>query len=129
MASGYQGVWAKENTREAIWDAMKRKETYATTGPRMIVRFFGGWDFTEKDPQNRLPAYVGYTKGVPMGAKLPAGARGRAPSFLVATSSSLISVSLRSRGLGPGHSTEDTSCRCRIALDPQSKCMPIVDFA
>jgi hypothetical protein len=61
-----------------------RKETYATTGPRMLVRFFGGWEFTEADGQNRLPANVGYTKGVPMGADLPP-AQGRvAPTFLVA---------------------------------------------
>ena len=44
-SSGYAGVWATENTRESLWDAMKRKEVYATTGPRMVVRFFGGWDF------------------------------------------------------------------------------------
>ncbi len=83
-ASGYQGVWAKENTREALFDAMMRKETYATTGPRMLVRFFGGWNFVEVDAQNRLPANVGYMKGVPMGADLPPAPNGGAPSFLVA---------------------------------------------
>jgi len=83
-SSGYAAVWAKENTRKAIFDAMMRKETYATTGPRMLVRFFGGWDFTETDAQNRLPAYIGYTKGVPMGDDLPPGSDGKAPTFLVA---------------------------------------------
>lgn len=84
VSSGYAAVWAKENTRTAIFDAMKRKETYATTGPRITVRFFGGWAFTETDAQNRLPAYIGYTKGVPMGGDLPPDTSGTAPSFLVA---------------------------------------------
>ena len=71
-ASGYAAVWATENTREALFDAMKRRETYATTGPRMIVRFFGGWDFEPNDANTRMPARVGYTKGVPMGGDLSA---------------------------------------------------------
>ncbi len=83
-AAGYAAVWASENTRESIWDAMQRKETYATTGPRMVVRFFGGWDFVPADAQNRLPASVGYAKGVPMGGDLKAAAAGRSPTFLAA---------------------------------------------
>ncbi len=69
-ASGYAGVWATENTREALFDAMQRKEVYATTGPRMIVRFFGGWEFAPGDANTRNPAVVGYDKGVPMGGDL-----------------------------------------------------------
>src|SRR4029453_6898198 len=55
IASGYAGVWARENTRAAIFDAMQRKEVYGTTGPRMVVRFFGGWEFTTADAETRLP--------------------------------------------------------------------------
>ena len=83
-ASGYAAVWATENTRESIFDAMQRKETYATTGSRMTVRFFGGWDFGDADTQTRLPASVGYAKGVPMGGDLRAAPAGKSPSFLVA---------------------------------------------
>ena len=83
-ASGYAAVWAKENTREALWDAMKRREVYATTGPRMLVRFFGGWEFSAGDAKSRLPAEVGYSKGVPMGGELSDAPRGKAPTFLVA---------------------------------------------
>jgi len=83
-ASGYAAVWATENTREAIWDAMERKETYATTGPRMIVRFFGGWEFKPEDADNRLPANIGYTKGVPMGGDISDAPKGKSPTFLVA---------------------------------------------
>lgn len=83
-ASGYAAVWAQDNTRESIFDAMKRRETYATTGPRMVVRFFGGWDFEAKDAKTRLPAGIGYTKGVPMGGDLSNAPAGKAPTFLVA---------------------------------------------
>jgi hypothetical protein len=82
-ATGWTGVWATANTREAIWDAMKRKETYGTTGPRMTVRFFGGYDFSAADLGNANWAEVAYGKGVPMGGDLAAAPAGRAPSFLV----------------------------------------------
>jgi hypothetical protein len=82
-ASGYQAVWAMENTREAIFDAMERKETYATTGPRMLVRFFGGWDFNKNDLRNREPAFIGYQKGVPMGGDLTKAPSGKGPNFMV----------------------------------------------
>ncbi|HEV3449534.1 MAG TPA: DUF3604 domain-containing protein, partial [Gemmataceae bacterium] len=84
VASGYAAVWATENTREALFDAMERRETYATTGPRMIVRFFGGWDFTAQDARNRMPAAIGYARGVPMGGDLRDAPAGKAPAFLVA---------------------------------------------
>lgn len=83
VASGYTGVWATENTRSAIFDAFKRRETFATTGPRMSLRFFGGWDFEEADTLTRAPAVVGYTKGVPMGSDLRPREGNGAPSFLI----------------------------------------------
>ncbi len=85
-ASGYAAVWARENTREAIWDAMQRREVYATTGPRMTVRFFGGWDFSAADASFQKLATRGYATGVPMGGTLtPAISRTKdsTPGFLV----------------------------------------------
>ena len=84
VSSGLAAVWATDNTREAIWDAMYRKETYATTGSRLLVRFFGGWDFKASDAAGRQPAEVGYAKGVPMGGDLRKAPAGKAPTFLVA---------------------------------------------
>ncbi|MDH3866067.1 MAG: DUF3604 domain-containing protein, partial [Desulfobulbaceae bacterium] len=83
VASGLAAVWAKENTRQAIFDAMARREVYGTTGPRMMVRFFGGWDFTLQDLNSRQPAFQGYEKGVPMGGDLSAHKGGKAPTFMV----------------------------------------------
>jgi hypothetical protein len=83
-SSGYAAVWARENTREAIFDAMERRETYATTGTRMLVRFFGGFDFVPADAHTRNPAVAGYTRGVPMGGELHAAPAGKSATFLVA---------------------------------------------
>ncbi len=83
VASGYAAVWTTENTREAIFDAMQRRETYATTGPRMMVRFFGGFDFDARDATSRTPAVEGYAKGVPMGGDLKSAPAGKVPTFLV----------------------------------------------
>ena len=84
VASGLAAVWATENTREAIFDAMERKEVYATTGSRLSVRFFGGWDYSMDDLTSRMPASAGYAKGTPMGGDLPPAPEGaEAPSFMV----------------------------------------------
>ena len=83
VAAGLAGVWATDNTREALFDAMERRETYATTGSRLMVRFFGGWDFTPEDLDNRQPAFNGYSKGVPMGSDLSPRTGDAAPSFMV----------------------------------------------
>jgi hypothetical protein len=93
-ASGYAAVWAVDNTREALWDAMQRKETYATTGSRMTVRFFGGWDFNAADAEGRNPGATGYAKGVPMGGDLKAAPQGKVPTFLVAALKDPISGNL-----------------------------------
>ena len=82
-ASGYAAVWAEENTRQSIWDAMARREVYATTGPRMTLRFFGGWRFSQDDAGFRNLAAVGYRKGVPMGGSIIREPDMAAPTFLV----------------------------------------------
>ena len=82
-ASGLAAVWARENTREAIWDALARKEVYATTGTRIRVRVFAGYAFEKADLQRSDFDAHGYATGVPMGADLPAGPEGRAPRFVI----------------------------------------------
>ena len=83
VASGYTGVWALDNTRTALFDAIERRETYGTTGPRMTVRFFGGWDFNANDITASDSVAIGYKKGVPMGGDLSAASGNKAPSFMV----------------------------------------------
>jgi hypothetical protein len=82
-ASGYMAVWARANTREDIFAAMKRREVYATTGPRMQLRFFGGFNFEPGDASSADVAATGYGKGVPMGGELGKAPAGQAPRFLV----------------------------------------------
>ena len=82
-ASGLAGVWAEENTREGIYDALRRKETWATTGPRIKVRFFGGFDMEGVNPGQPGWVDAAYAKGVPMGGELKAADADRAPTFAV----------------------------------------------
>ena len=86
VASGYAAVWAHENTRESIFDAMQRKETYATTGPRIVLRFFAGWDFDQQTAQRPDYVNIGYRQGVPMGGDLINAPKGKAPDFLIVAS-------------------------------------------
>ncbi len=83
VASGYAAVWAKENTRAALFDAMERREVYATTGSRITLRFFGGWDFEPVDAVRPDATREGYRRGVPMGGDLPRRGDATAPRFLV----------------------------------------------
>ena len=82
-ASGYAAIWAEKNTRESLFAAMKRKEVYATTGPRMTVRFFGGWEYSVDDAFRPDIAKTGYGKGVPMGGDLTNAPTGKSPNFLI----------------------------------------------
>jgi hypothetical protein len=82
-ASGVAGVWSPANERGALFEAFRRKEVYASTGPRIRLRFFGGWDFDEGDADGPGLARIGYEKGVPMGGDLTQGPEGKAPAFLI----------------------------------------------
>ena len=92
-SSGYAAIWATENTREALFDAIRRREVYATTGPRITVRLFGGWDFSAADAFAPDMVALGYKQGVPMGGTL-SGAKGRSPSFLVSAAKDSIGANL-----------------------------------
>jgi hypothetical protein len=95
LASGLAGVWARENTREALFEAMQKKETYATTGTRITVRLFGGWEYDDNDVFRSDAVSIGYARGVPMGGDLPRRPDGKpAPVFMVAALKDLASGNL-----------------------------------
>ena len=85
LPGGMTAVWAKENTRESIWDALYRRECYATSGTRPLIRVFGGWDFAADDvyKPDLVLAREGYARGVPMGGTLSAAPAGKAPAFVI----------------------------------------------
>ena len=93
-ASGLAAVWAEENTRESLFEAMKRKEVYATTGPRITVRVFGGWDFDDTDVLRSDFVDIGYRKGVPMGGDLAQAQKGATPKLMVYASKDPLGANL-----------------------------------
>jgi hypothetical protein len=88
------GIWAQSNTRGDIWDAMMARETFATSGPRIAVRLFGGWDFSDTMHNSSNAVEKAYKKGVPMGSDLEAGKPGAAPKFLVIASKDPLGANL-----------------------------------
>jgi hypothetical protein len=113
-AMGFAGVWATENSREAIVDAFRRKEVYATTGPRIQLRFFGGWDFRGQDAKSRDLVTLGYNKGVPMGGDLASAPKGKAPSFLISAVKDPLDANLDRVQVVKGWVAADGSARERI---------------
>jgi hypothetical protein len=113
-AMGFAGVWATENSRDAIVEAFRRKEVYATTGPRIQLRFFGSWDFTGRDASAKNLAARGYEKGVPMGGDLASAPRGKAPTLLVSAVKDPLDANLDRVQVVKGWVAADGSARERI---------------
>ena len=82
-ASGLTAIWATGNTRSELFAALKRKEVYATTGPRINIRFFGGWEFSAGDEKHPDLGSLGYRNGIPMGSDLTQAPDGASPTFLI----------------------------------------------
>ncbi len=82
-AAGLSAVWSSDNSRKSIMEAFKRREVYGTTGPRIQLQFFGGWDFSRTDADAKDFSAVGYRSGVPMGGQLFQAQAGSAPNFLI----------------------------------------------
>ena len=115
VAAGYAAVWATENSRSAIFDAMMRKEVYATTGPRIQLRFFGGWRYSAQDATRPDAVRIGYRQGVPMGGDLPARPQeGGAPRFLVLAQKDPIGANLERIQIVKGWQERDGSLREKV---------------
>ena len=136
VSSGLAAVWATENTREGIFDAMERREVYATTGSRMTVRFFGGWEFSSDDGLRQIASEIGYAKGVSMGGELSAGPEGASPSFLVAAARDAYSGNLDRVQIVKGWLDADGETHERVynvvwagerSLDANGKLPPVGD--
>lgn len=111
-ASGYMAAWAEENTRASLFDALERREVYASTGPRIALRFFGGWSFTDDDLNVDI-ASVGYKKGVPMGSRLASGGE-KSPSFLIQALKDPDGANLDRTQVIKGYLTEDGELKEKI---------------
>jgi hypothetical protein len=130
-ASGIAGVWAEENTREAIYDALRRKETFATSGTRIKVRFFAGYDLADAQLNNPNLVKNAYQGGVPMGANLPVNAD-RQPTFLTwavadPNTAKLQRVQIIKGWLESGEHQEqvyDVACSDGLSVDPQTNRCP-----
>ena len=132
-AGGLAGVWAEENTREAIFDALKRKEVFATSGTRVRVRFFGGWNYAAALNKDQQWLTKSYSSGVPMGSDLPAKPeQAKTPTFVVwamkdPDSAPLQRLQIIKGWVENGASQEqifDVTCSDKLTPNPQSHRCP-----
>jgi len=129
---GLAGIWAEENTREALFDAMKRRETWGTSGTRIRVRFFGGFAFAADAHRQADAVKAGYALGVPMGGDLSAAPKGRSPSFIVMAARDANSAPLEKlqivKGWAAGGATHelvyDVACSDGLVPDPATHRCP-----
>jgi hypothetical protein len=134
-ASGLAAAWATENTREAIWDAFARREVFATSGTRLRVRVFAGWDFQESEVDRPDFAKQGYARGVPMGGDLRRGPQGAAPTFMVRAlrdpdGANLDRIQIIKGWVGSDRKTHeriyDVAVSGGRSIDPDGRCRQIV---
>jgi hypothetical protein len=135
VASGYAAAWARENTREALFEAFKRREVYATTGSRIQVRFFGGWNYQASDIDRPTYLDIAYSGGVPMGGDLLQAPENKAPSFMVVAAKDPDGANLDRVQIIKGWLEQDGALREKVydvvwsgerSLDPETGKLPAV---